>query len=364
LDNPLSLPRYLTEGEIPPWLNKDHGPVEIAGTFDITVRNPDSGSIADVMRNVKYVLEVTGTDATTRTYKRLTSYDAGESVPSGVATALFDSWNTLEHEGDFVLTAAEPTGFIGPGNAFNLTAGRSAWATMAALVQTVTEQYDDGITRVSFGPPRNLDADSLVALFRALRSRRYSWSRTTRSTGSTDGEGDVDLGGAPVIKNVSQGQSDRERFRVMAEDADENDQDIDLDPKAVAFADVAHKSAQVIKPRERVVIYKDGSTFKAKLAQVLSSEPYGNEVLIPIGAPTDPTSPATIGETTEGSETASTSTYTTTTTGVQLHMLTRVVYNDAGDEKLYGYVRTLKFDHHGRLASISAETRHEIDVPE
>jgi len=44
-------------------------------------------------------------------------------------------------------------------------------------------------------------------------------------------------------------------------------------------------------------------------------------------------------------------------------MVTRVGYFDAGDEKLYGYVRTIKFDQWGRLASISAETRYEIDVP-
>jgi hypothetical protein len=40
-----------------------------------------------------------------------------------------------------------------------------------------------------------------------------------------------------------------------------------------------------------------------------------------------------------------------------------VVYNEAGDHKVYGYYREMLYDTTGKLNSISAETRIEIDAP-
>jgi hypothetical protein len=83
--------------------------------------------------------------------------------------------------------------------------------------------------------------------------------------------------------------------------------------------------------------------------------------------------PQAIGASTEGSETASASTWNraSATSGtdygdipIELWVQTRTVYNEAGDEKLYAFVRKLTFDAGGRLASVSAETRVEVDIPE
>jgi hypothetical protein len=49
--------------------------------------------------------------------------------------------------------------------------------------------------------------------------------------------------------------------------------------------------------------------------------------------------------------------------GVKLRTM-RIAYNDAGDEKLYAFYRDLVFDSRGMLATISAETRVTIDVPD
>jgi len=51
-------------------------------------------------------------------------------------------------------------------------------------------------------------------------------------------------------------------------------------------------------------------------------------------------------------------------TPVAFWVVCRTVYNDAGDEILYAMLRHLTFAADGRLASISAETRVEVDVPE
>lgn len=53
----------------------------------------------------------------------------------------------------------------------------------------------------------------------------------------------------------------------------------------------------------------------------------------------------------------------TTTDGVEVRVTTRMSYNDAGDEKLYAFHRTFTFDSRGMLATISGETRVEVDTP-
>ena len=75
-----------------------------------------------------------------------------------------------------------------------------------------------------------------------------------------------------------------------------------------------------------------------------------------------------IGTTPEGSETADTETWDIDSQasgkeGITIRMLSRVVYNHGGDEKLYGYYRTLTFDQYGHLVAVSAETRYEVDAP-
>ena len=80
-----------------------------------------------------------------------------------------------------------------------------------------------------------------------------------------------------------------------------------------------------------------------------------------------------LGGTTEGTETAMGGTAGTWALGdtngdgdllaCKLHALCRVVYNEAGDHKVYGYYREMLYDTTGKLNSISAETRIEIDAP-
>lgn len=52
------------------------------------------------------------------------------------------------------------------------------------------------------------------------------------------------------------------------------------------------------------------------------------------------------------------------TDGVSFRVQTRTAYNDLGDEILYAFFRTYVYDSFGKLATISAETRVTVDVPE
>ena len=81
-------------------------------------------------------------------------------------------------------------------------------------------------------------------------------------------------------------------------------------------------------------------------------------------AAVNPATYDTIGGTTEGNEAAETSTWTAGgANGLRFYVQSRQAYFNAGDAKWYAYVRLLTLDRKGRLYSLGAETRIEIDVP-
>jgi len=77
-------------------------------------------------------------------------------------------------------------------------------------------------------------------------------------------------------------------------------------------------------------------------------------------------SPLTLYNTAEGSETAQTDDWDRNDQGaydgVVDRRVVRVVYNEAGDKVLYGFYRDYTYDSIGKLAAISAETRFTIDA--
>ena len=77
-------------------------------------------------------------------------------------------------------------------------------------------------------------------------------------------------------------------------------------------------------------------------------------------------SPATLGSTSDASESAESTTWSKATDGTPLnvYVVSRVVYNPAGDQALYSFVRMLSFDARGLLVSVGAETRVTVDATE
>ncbi len=86
-----------------------------------------------------------------------------------------------------------------------------------------------------------------------------------------------------------------------------------------------------------------------------------------LGTAVDPTEllPASF----EGTSDAATDTWLVTSDyspkdGVEYKMTTRVMYDDTGEEILYGFYRTFTITTLGNVLSISGETRYVIDAPE
>jgi hypothetical protein len=84
---------------------------------------------------------------------------------------------------------------------------------------------------------------------------------------------------------------------------------------------------------------------------------------MPLGITAGPT---TLGGAVEGSETPASDSWSRGSTGtpLDLFVVTRVVYNEAGDKTLYHFARKLSFDACGLLVAAGAESRVTIDATE
>lgn len=368
------LPRILKEGTMQPWMDKEAAQERICAKIRVTKKE---GAQVVVVEDRPVTHTVTATDATEKTYKTLQSVDSGESVPEGVAAALWAEWSTLHCEGGFTIMEGECSGTYAPGKALNITGGQAAWATMAAMISRTVEHIDSGTTTVVFGPARTVDVDTIVSFFRKTRNRRFAFSRQIKDGSNTPEdpgyEGSADL-------NLTAGYSGLTtvKRRVILDIAAEVKHLIDLDSGAFAFAESTDgETARTIKPRERPQLYLDGSgDLACKLAQVLCSENYGEAINLATGErPADPSNPLILGTASEGaSDDALTDTYDGTAPGndggdppvaydgVKIFLETRDRYMDAGSKTLYAYGRWLTFP--APIApSVGVETRITIDAP-
>jgi hypothetical protein len=231
------LPRYIIGGDVQDWMEDSTEDDAVTAKVSYTLRDANNQPVKVVI-DQPISVTLTATTASTRSYTRLSDMDSGESVPTGMAAALYTAWHHIYFEGSVTLIESEPTLAVGFGNRLQLTGGRAEWASMNALVQQVSVDVDQGTTTISFGPPAMVEADSLLGIFRAARSRRYAWSRKARDTGEAGGDGDVVL---PAGKHANPAaQAPEQAVRLALRQYNESGTEtatIDLNPEVVADAD-------------------------------------------------------------------------------------------------------------------------------
>lgn len=121
-----------------------------------------------------------------------------ETAPVGLAQTLHEAVSVLHYEGRFRLSEEECQGGIAPGNVLNLSNGITAWATMRAVVQSVSFNLDAGATEIVFGPPQHLGLQDYINLLIGNRNRNagsgsYSGGYEPPATGIASGTDDGDL---------------------------------------------------------------------------------------------------------------------------------------------------------------------------
>lgn len=121
-----------------------------------------------------------------------------DTVPAGAAAAYYSALATAQWEGSLRLLEPECSGTIKPGVRLCLSNGQAAWATMNAVVQRTTEDLDQGLTTVEFGPSVVLGQDDFVDRLMRLRNRPAATAFCRVQNNGTEGtaEGVADDGSA------------------------------------------------------------------------------------------------------------------------------------------------------------------------
>jgi hypothetical protein len=159
----------------------------VKATYDLYV----DGTSVHVTDRI-YTVKVTTTDASRRSYSRMTSaLGGGEYYPAGLASALFAAGSRLWWDGGITIMGAEIQPGIIPGMAVNVSGARAEWATMAARVVAVTHDIDAGITSIRVGPPRQLTLGDLADQLRRNRRRNVPASTAGRLNPDIDDASDM-----------------------------------------------------------------------------------------------------------------------------------------------------------------------------
>lgn len=95
----------------------------------------------------------------------------GEAVPTGLATQYYSALSTMHWSGSLRLHERDCSGLLRPGKKLNLTNGRTAWATMDAVVQSTTEDLFSGVTTVELGASERLGLSEFADTMRRFRER-------------------------------------------------------------------------------------------------------------------------------------------------------------------------------------------------
>jgi hypothetical protein len=166
------------------WFEYNGSDAATAALFTFDPSAPGTPTAAGDGYLVRYYgLKVT--NASTKVYTELTSWSAAEPVPTGYAEYLYTALEQLHFEGTLTIFETECSDLLPPGCVFNTSDGLAAWQAMDALVLSVSEDIDNGLTRVQFGPPLMLGLGELEELFRANLGRLPSFKLTQRTSGKT-----------------------------------------------------------------------------------------------------------------------------------------------------------------------------------
>lgn len=192
------MPRELVKGNVAEWMRRRVGKITL--NFSLGVGGGATSAEAKLLAKIPTSFTVTGTNAITKIYKGISSYEAGDARPTGIALAYY---NTLlagcYFEGSATLTESDVGATRWHGSKLHLSGGVSEWATMGAPIHTVDWDLVSCQTTLNFGPNPDYSVQDFVEFLRLLNKRPYSQFTTAERTGDGLGsEGGVSARGDSV----------------------------------------------------------------------------------------------------------------------------------------------------------------------
>jgi hypothetical protein len=233
--------RTLLTGTVQPWMSSvDNVEAIIAAKLTVKVKGKDDYTEAKtteqrVVFRCTLLKDVTGDDHE-KTFRAVGVSVSAETIPSGFAAAVYAAWAILHYEGKIGFHNDEASAAQWLGRKLNVTGGRSEWATMNAIVQSVLHQFDSGRTTLAFGPPSQVSVSDMIALLHAIRSRPLAWGWSLRLTGAI-GAGKQPSGGTPPRADAHHAEGECTRQKWISYDGDNiPDAHFVADPAAVKAA--------------------------------------------------------------------------------------------------------------------------------
>jgi hypothetical protein len=253
----------LLSGSVPAWTGKHTE----RDTFAVRIAYSAYASDTDHLLeegSKDFTFTAVSTDAITKTYRKQSEWVEAETVPAGLAAALYASWNRLHYDGQVTFHEQRALFDMLPGMLLRCTGGLTEWETMDAVIQDVSVDLATGTTTVRVGTCGRLQADNLLAIFRAARGRRFSLLRLGRDDGdATDGN---QVEGAEKTPNdtVASGVPPclRQRFAVEAKNANDTLHRVEISPASLSPDDIGTPEdiAQTLELRPIELMEKDGPT--------------------------------------------------------------------------------------------------------
>jgi hypothetical protein len=208
-----TLPNFISQGDYASWFRASGGipksdglPVnaarlKVCAKARLTYFNNLGNDYKQTISNETLSANITATDIAvgTHLFSTLQTFVEGETEPIGLAQSLYTSLHEPHFEGSVTMGEAECldwlqsnpgcSSILGMGMYLNIAGGKTEWATMKALIQSVSMDLASGMTTLKFGPPGHLGAADLVELLRVNRNRIAYTAPEIRSTGVVSSAG-------------------------------------------------------------------------------------------------------------------------------------------------------------------------------
>lgn len=183
------LPRELVRGNIAEWMQKKVGRVLV----EFEVESTGTATEAEVKKieSLPKNFTVVATNAITKIYKGISSFEAAEDVPVGIAQAFYNTIiNAAQYAGQITLEDDDLAADVGNGRKLNLTGSSvAAWSTMDAPIHRISWDIASGRTAISFGPNPELSLDDFMEFLKLLNKRPYNQYTLEERTGDELGDG-------------------------------------------------------------------------------------------------------------------------------------------------------------------------------
>lgn len=182
------LPRELVDGNVAEWMRCKVGWVHCTVEIEI---NGATEEETKILNNLPRQFTVRATNATSKTYKGLSSFTPAEERPAGVAQAYYQTIRDgCRFSGSITVVESDVGATRYHGCKLHLSGGESAWATMGAPIHTVEWDLESRQTTLSFGPNPNYSVQDFLEYLKLLNKRQVSWISTAERTSQDVGDGE------------------------------------------------------------------------------------------------------------------------------------------------------------------------------